>query len=172
MKQLKEFLIEANDNSFLLKTINRLKKLNPNKIKQKLLDSFKQLTDLVKEEEKEDDFLSILNKRLNTNFSSMDDLIKSKLKEDVLNEDWKNFTKLFKMEFWPVLTIFPSLQLWFEFDKLLNTDKSLDFKKIAIYGTIWILLILGKHIKNFKKWKKENPEEWKKEGSKPSAFSL
>ena len=99
MKQLKEFLIEANDNSFLLKTINRLKKLNPNKIKQKLLDSFKQLTDLVKEEEKEDDFLSILNKRLNTNFSSMDDLIKSKLKEDVLNEDWKNFTKLFKMEF-------------------------------------------------------------------------
>jgi hypothetical protein len=104
----------------------------------------------------------------------LEEIGRHNIQENVeLNEDFKHYWNWFKDQTWPALTIFPTLQIWFEIDSLLDgagiTD--LNFKKIVIYGLLWIVLVTGKHIKMWRKWKKDRPEEYEEEG-KPGPFSI
>ena len=93
------------------------------------------------------------------------------MKEGIIHEDFKHFIQFWKAESYPALAIFPTLQIWFQIDKLLDGAgiRDLDWKKIAIYGVLWIIIVGGQHAVMFSKWKKDNPEEWEQEG-KPGLF--
>jgi hypothetical protein len=120
--------------------------------------------------------LSGINKSLGSNFRSIKDLksmSKSRLGEsERVNEDWKHWWDQIKDQGWFNITFYPALQTWFEVANLLGNffkNEPLDIvtvKKAAFYGVLWLALATGKFIKDFYKWKKENPEEYSKERKK------
>jgi len=143
---------------------------NIDRLKPVLKRSFNDFIKLLKDNNIEDDFLKIFNKQFKTDYKSIDS-IKSLKENKEINEDWKNFLKFWKSETYPALSIFPTLQVWFEIDKLLDGVgiTELNWTKIAIYGTLWIIIVTGQHAILWKKWKKENPKEWEEEG-RPGVF--
>ena len=157
------------------KFISPLKKLSPDKVKKTLKNAWKEFTDHVSKHPKlEKRVLDIINKKTKSNFKSLSQIEKQSIQESTeLNEDFKHFWNWFEDQGWGAVSIFPTLSLWFEFDKLFDEFdlSSLDFKRIAVYSLIWISLVTGKHISMWRKWKKENPEEYEKEG-KPGPFSF
>jgi len=82
--------------------------------------------------------------------------------ENPINEDAAHLWKLIKTEAFPTMSFYPALQVWLELDKVLKgTEYS--GKVIGFYASFWLILISGKHIAQWMKWKKENPEQYKKE---------
>lgn len=160
--------------SFNIKTIlSDLKNLSYDKFKKFLQKGFTDLIAMVKSEDKEEEFLDIINKYLKTNYTSIDDISKTSIKENVLNEDMKHYWDYFKGELFVSISIFLGLQIWFQLDKLLDgvSINDLNYKKIVVYGVLWIFMLTGKHIAMFRKWKKDNKEDWETEG-KPKSFSI
>lgn len=159
--------------SNISKYIKDIMKLKGNKLKSILKDSWKKFDKIITDNALEKPFAKIINREFGTNYKSFNDIkkIKGLNESQELNEDWKNFLKFWKSETYPALSIFPTLSIWFEIDKLVDGAgiKDLDWRKIAIYATLWIIIVSGQHLLLFKKWKKENPEEWEKEG-KPGIF--
>jgi len=43
---------------------------------------------------------------------------------------------------------------------------------MLFYGVMWLLLVSGRFVKLWQDWKKKNPEEFKKEGSKKNPFAV
>lgn len=79
-----------------------------------------------------------------------------------INEDAKHWWDLVKTEAFPTLAFYPALQVWLELDKVLKgTEYS--GKVIAFYAAFWLVLMSGKYVAGWMKWKKENPEEYGKE---------
>jgi len=155
----------------MVKYLKDLKKMGANKIKQVLKQSFNNFYQLLQDHDIEKDFLKIFNKQFpEKKLSSLKKL--ATLREGVIYEDFKHFLQFWKSETYPAMAIFPTLQIWFQVDKLLDGVgiRDLDWKKIAIYGVLWIIIVGGQHIILHKKWKKENPEQWHDEG-KPGIFS-
>lgn len=138
-------------------------------------NAWTELYNIAKEDGKEEELLKLLNKSFKTNFKDLSDISRKVPifeTKNLINEDFKHFWQYFKFESWPILTIFPSLQVWFEIDKLLFGSGDMDEKKLAFYGSFWILMVTGNFVKQWNKWKKEHPEEYEKEGSKKNPFSL
>lgn len=156
------------------RVVKELKRLDPRKVKRELQDAWNKLKDIIEENGKEREFLRIINSNFGTSFSSLSQISKKKVQESQkIDEDFKHYWNWFKDQTWPALTIFPVLQIWFQIDSLLDgADISdLNFKKIIIYSLFWIILVTGKHIKMWYKWKKERPEEFEEEGE-PGPFSI
>jgi hypothetical protein len=148
---------------------------NQNDVKLEFQRSFTELANIAKEIGREDEFLSLLNSGFHSSFKNLSDISRKVPifeTKDIINEDFKRFWEFFKFESWPILTIFPSLQVWFEIDKLLFGNGDINEKKLAFYGTFWLLMITGNFVKQWNKWRKEHPEEYEKEGSKKNPFSL
>jgi len=89
--------------------IMSIKSLSYDKAKSIFKDNFNKLIKLIKDNGLEQQFIEILNKKTNKKFSSLSSL--TKLNEDTLNEDFKHFWGMFKMEGWPAISIFPALQV-------------------------------------------------------------
>jgi len=143
--------------------INNLKKLFNKPAKKVMMifqNSFRKFIKIVRQNNIEDDVLKILNKHAGKSYKSLEQILKVKpLTEDKLNEDWTHYWDLIKGEAFPSLSFYPALQIWLEIDKLIKgSDASV--KVIAVYSIIWLLLVSGKFVKQFRKWKKENPEEY------------
>jgi len=143
--------------------INNLKKLFNKPAKKVMMtfqDSFRKFIKIVRQEDIEDDILKILNKHAGKSYKSLDQILKSKpLTEEKLNEDWTHFWDLIKGEAFPSLAFYPMLQVFFEVDNLIK-GSGVDIKRVIVYGIFWAFLVSGKYIKQFRKWKKENPEEY------------
>jgi hypothetical protein len=169
--RFKNYINESSIKSIGKSLLMSIKNLSYDKARKLFKDNFNKFIKIIKDNGLEQQFLEILNKKTNKKISSLSSLIN--LNENILNEDAKHFWGLFKMEGWPAISVFPALSLWFEFDKLVEGAglDSLDIKKIMIYATIWLVLILSKHISGWKKWKKEFPDEYEKEG-KPGPLTF
>jgi hypothetical protein len=82
--------------------------------------------------------------------------------ESIINEDVAHLWNLIKTEAFPTLAFYPALQVWLELDKILKgTEYS--GRTIVFYAAFWLLLMSGKHIAHWNKWRKENPEEYRAE---------
>lgn len=166
--------MDLNERNVLSKYIEPLKKLSPRQVRKKLKSAFDQFVEKMSQyPELEDQILKLINSKLGANFRSLKDAQKKKVQEGYeINEDFSHFWGWFKDSLWPAVTIFPTLQVWFQIDKLLEGAgiEDLNFKKIAVYALLWLTLVTGKHIKMWKKWKEEEPEEFEKEG-RPGPFT-
>jgi len=143
--------------------INNLKKLFSKPAKKVMMtfqDSFRKFIKIVRQENIEDDILKILNKHAGKNYKSLEQILKSKpLTEEKLNEDWAHFWDTIKSEAFPSLAFYPMLTVFLEIDKIIKGSDA-NFKIIAVYSILWLFLVSGKFVKQFIKWKKENPEEY------------
>lgn len=169
------------------KIMKEIKRWGDSKLKEMLQQGFNDFMALIEEHKLERRFLKILNMQLGTQYTSIDRLRKLKLtapvkdpskedmavEESMINEDWRNFLKFWKGEAYPALSIFPTLQIWFQLDRLLDGAHiiDLDYKKMGVYAILWLIIVTGQHIILWNRWKKENPEEWEAEG-KPGVFRM
>lgn len=151
-----EMLIE----NIILKNIKKLFTKPARSVLVTLQNSFKKFMDYIVQQDKEKDIVDILNKFSEKKYTSLEQAYKARpITEEKLNEDWAHFWEVIKGEAFPSLAFYPMLQVFMEIDKLIKgTDAS--FKIIVVYSVLWFFLISGKFIKQFNKWKKENPEEY------------
>ena len=155
-----------------------MKKLSnkSSKVVEKLMkDSWIKLAKLLKSNQLEQDALDIINKHFKTNYKNLDQVSKAKIakmptkgvyEEDMIFESFKHYWELIKTEGFPILSFYPMLQVWLELDKLLKSTGEASYVAMGVYGLFWTLLVSGKYLKGWKKWKKENPEEYEKEKGK------
>jgi hypothetical protein len=150
------------------------------KIKQKSLgavrkifkDSWEKLANLIRAKGLEKDALQIINRHMGSRFRSFDQIGKAKIVENTeLNEDFAHWWAKLKGEAFPTLAFYPALSVWLELDKLFAAaGMGPDWKKVAVYGLMFVLLVSGKYIKEWSKWAKDNPEEREAEKQKRKEF--
>jgi len=166
-----KLLVEAVFEKYLKKLSNK----PANTAEKTFKNSWIKLANILKSNQLENDALDIINKHLNTKYTSLDQISKMQIasmpNEGVLIEDFKHYWNLIKTEGFPILSFYPMLQVWLEIDKLIKGSGA-DYTAMGVYGLFWALLVSGKFIKGWSKWKKENPEEYEKEGKKDNPFSL
>lgn len=166
--KFKKYLVESDVKTNIKKLISG----GLGKAQKKIKDSIKSFIDIVKKSGKEKEVITSINKALGTKHKSLNDLKYKTIREDkeYLNEDLKNFWSFMKREVWPSLSFYPILSLWLELDKIIKgADPA--WKNIGIYVAIWLFLVSTKHITMWKKWKKDNPDEFGKEGQ-PGPFTV
>ncbi len=174
------YLKEDNINeNIILDTIKKIAGKPANTVMKMFKDGYKKFVDMLEKDQLTmgsgvdlDKILGIINKAYGTNYKDIKDLKKqtnANLKESTeLNEDWARYWDLIKGEAFPALSFFPALTVWLEIDKIIRSGDA-NARVIIVYGLIWLLLISGKFIKGFKKWKKEHPEEYYEERPKAKA---
>jgi len=149
--------------------IKQLKKYTADKALNFLEKQWQKAIKMIRKNGYEDQALQILNQSLNTKYRSLDQFNKHSMKkmlpEEVqisnnLNEDFKHWFDMIKSEAFPALSFYPALTAWLELGKLFDGPDAVDWKKFAVYGIFWALLVSGKYIKEFFKWKKQNPKEY------------
>jgi hypothetical protein len=161
------------------KYIKTLKTKSPKEAEKLLRTNWSKLSTILKNNQLENDALSIINRHFSTNFRSLDQIDKMDVQklptkymyEYSINEDFKHYWDLIKTEGFPVLAFYPCLQAWLEIDKLIRGTGG-DFKVMGIYALIWAFLVSGKFIKGWQKWRKDRPEEYEQEGAKKNPFAL
>jgi hypothetical protein len=102
---------------------------------------------------------------MGSKFRSVDQIGKAKIVENTeLNEDFAHWWEKLKIEAFPTLAFYPALSVWLELDKLFATvGAGPDWKKVAVYGLMFVLLVSGKYLREWQKWARDNPEEYEKE---------
>ena len=170
------YLKEDNINeNIILDTIKKIAGKPANAVMKMFKDGFKKFVGIFQEQDDmtQEKMLQVINKAYGTNYRNANDLKKqmnANLKESTeLNEDWARYWDLIKGEAFPALSFFPALTVWLEIDKLIRSSGDANIRVIVVYGLIWLLLISGKFIKGFRKWKKEQPEEYYEERPKAKA---
>lgn len=161
--KFKTFVVNEN---MMDKAKSLIKRLSFKKAKTFLQSEFKTFSKAVKDNDLEEEILSLINKFFKTKYRSLDEIEKQKIREsdELVNEDLAHWWDVVRTEAFPTLAFYPALTIWLEIDKLFN-DKDMDMKKTVAYASLWILLVSGKYVNGWMKWKKQNPEEYKDERS-------
>lgn len=175
------YLKEDNINeNIILDTIKKIAGKPANTVMKMFKDGYKKFVDMLEKDQLTmgsgadlDKILGIINKAYGTNYKDIKDLkkqINANLKESTdLNEDWARYWGMIKGEAFPALSFYPALTVWLELDKWIRQSGDVNSRVIIVYGLIWLLLISGKFVSGFRKWKKEQPEEYYEERPKAKA---
>jgi len=172
--RLNNFLNEEN---IVIKTLKSLKNKSYSAVEKIFKDSWMEFSKTITDHDKkkgtslESNVLKLINKSYGTNYKSLEKVGKMKIMESDMNEDFKHFWEMVKMEGFPILSFWPGLQVWLQIDKLIR-GSGFDMKTVIIYALLWAALVSGKFVRSWDKWKKENPEEFEKEGGKKNPFSI
>lgn len=136
-----------------------------NKVKNIFQEHWRRLANLLQKQDLENDALRIINKQLGTHFRSLDQITKADIAKmpAKLTEDFAHYWGFLKDNAFTATLIFSGLQIFFELDKLIKTQEP-DFKTLIVYAAMWVVLVSGKYIKDYIHWKKQNPEEFEREG--------
>ena len=170
--RLREYLIERAVPGGVQKYFKELEKMSTSKVEKVLKSGWMELRDVLIERGLEEKAISIINKRFHTNFKSFTHIDKMSIgKPKMVNEDFKHYWDFIKSEAFPALSFFPALQAWLEINQLLSGE-GFSSVKFGVYGIFWVLLVSGKFVTLWNKWKKENPEEWEKEGARRNPLAI
>jgi len=158
-------LNEANAFTGLL---SKIKSKGEKAILKLLRKSWVEFYELVQDSGLEEQVLDAINKHFNTNYSSLEQLNKIKTPltikgESTLVEGWTHWWDFVKAENWPAMSFFPALSAWMEINNWLGGTTDFNFKRFGFYAMFWVLLVSGKYLKDFIKWKHESPEDFAKE---------
>jgi len=143
-------------------TKNTLSKMDVNKLKKFLQSEFMSFVDMAKSSGIEMEVVSIINKGFGTRYRNLDEISRQRLRESVINEDLSHWWDTVKSEGFPTLAFYPALNVWLELDKVFQ-GQDINIKRTIVYSLFWLLLISGKYIRGWMDWKKQNPDEYKKE---------
>jgi len=170
------YLKEDNINeNIILDTIKKIAGKPANAVMKMFKDGYKKFVGIFQEQDEmtQEKILGAINKAYGTNYKGVGDLkkqIRANLKESTeLNEDFKHYWDLIKGEAFPALSFYPALTVWLEIDKWVRQSGDPNARVIIVYGLIWLLLLSGKFVSGFRKWKKEQPEEYYEERPKAKA---
>lgn len=157
--------------NWVANTVKKISNITASKAKKTLKHYWEQLKEIIQDQGKEKEFLKIVNKHLEINANSLDQLEKQQVKEEYLNEDFKHYWEWIKDNAFPTMMIFPGLSIFMELDKLFDNPGNVDIRKIIVYAVFFLIVATGSHIKQWDKWRKENPKSYSDEGE-PGPFTI
>lgn len=134
-------------------------------VKKLFKDNWEKLANIIRDKGLEKDALQIINRHMGSKFRTLEQIGKARIVEGMeVNEDFAHWWDKLKAEAFPTLAFYPALSVWLEMDKLFaSSGAGPDWKKVAVYGLMFVLLVSGKYIKEWQKWSRDNPEEAEKE---------
>ena len=143
---------------------NLLKRLDFKKTKNFLKSEFDKFVYAALAGDVEEEVVSMINKAFGTKYRNLTQIKKDRLREsdETLNEDLKHWWEVVQTEAFPTLAFYPALSIWLEIDQLFK-GQDMDMRKTTVYALLWVLLVSGKYVKGWMKWKKQNPEEYEAE---------
>ena len=156
--------VENQLNENIFKNIRNIFKYKKEKIVNEFKKAFKELIELIKKEDKEEEALFIINKSLSRYTNSTKEIRSWKEVENMLkyNIDLHEMVSADKEKSGVVnwlksvlfqgtisAHIFTGLQIFFELDKLISSS-GFDIKRLLAYSFLWILISSGV----YKQWKK------------------
>ena len=145
------------------KAISNIKKMDFKRLKKFLMDNFNEFVQEIQAMGLEKETISIINKGFDTRYRSLEQIRRERLRESSeLNEDLAHWWDIVKGEAFPTLAFYPALTVWLELDNLLR-GQDVNMRVVIVYSLFWILLVSGKYIKGWKKWKEQNPDEYEAE---------
>ena len=148
----------------LVSAFKKLLSTEWNKAEDILKDNVKKFIDMF--DGQEEQVLDIINKHFKTNFNNLNQIIKLDIKESVeLDEDVKHWWDFVRDQVFPVVSFIPALDAWIEIDKMMRAGsiEGGNMKIAIIYTLIWLTMLSFKYVNDWRKWKRENPEEYNKE---------
>ncbi len=154
--KFEKFIINEN---LMDKTKSLLQRLDITKTLKFLKSEFDVFVDEVRNAGIEDEVVSLINKYFGTRYRSLSQIERQTIREskEVLNEDLAHWWEVVKSEAFPTLAFYPALTIWLDIDKLF-AGQDINIKKTVIYASMWILLVSGKYLNGWLKWKKQNQE--------------
>jgi len=178
--KFRDYINESASRGGIQKYFKELKRMSAPQAEKKLKTSWKELSYILKDRMLEDDAIKIINKHFKTNYKRLSEIDNAKIAklptknvyEELLVEDFKHYWELIKSEAFPTLSFYPALSCWLELDSLLKATGDFDGTKFGIYALFWFVLVSGKFVALWKKWRKENPDEFEKEGAKKNPFAI
>lgn len=156
--------VENQLNENILKSIASIFKSKKEKIVNEFKKAFKELIEMIKKEDKEDEALEIINRSLSKytgstreirNWKEVENMLKYNvdLHEMVSADKEKsgviNWLKSILFQGTISAHIFTGLQIFFELDKLISAS-GFDIKRLLAYSFLWILISSSV----YKQWKK------------------
>jgi len=153
---LKEEIILAEGTGELLKMFKNLAKQPINKVVSMIRKGWADFKKEITSSGNEELALTIINKKFHTNYKSLSEIDKlQQMKEDIqpLTEDFKHYVMSLKDTVYTSSLVMGMLSVWLEFAKLLN-GKAMNYKNLAFFGTLWLILASSKYYGEWKNWKK------------------
>lgn len=161
-----EYYLTENRNE-IFNVIKDLKNIEWRSVKDKFIKHIKNFTNIFTDEN-EKEALKIINKHFKLNLKSLDQILKVEIKEGyTINEDLKHWWDFVRGTGFSVVSFVPALNAWIEFDKMLRAGSISggNIRVMIIYTLIWLTFLSIKYTADWRKWKKENPDEYAKERS-------
>jgi hypothetical protein len=166
--RFEEYLHDEINEGVLSNALKKIKKKSLGSIRKLFKDSWETLANLTRAKGLEKDTLRIINRHMGTRYKTLDQISKAKIQENTeLNEDFAHWWSTFKGEAFPTLAFYPALSVWLELDKLFAVAGAavpgVNWAKVGVYALMFVFLVSGKYLKQWQKWRKDNPEEAEKE---------
>lgn len=171
------YLTEFNKFKFkaeVKKALSSLAKMPAKKVTKTLDSNWRKFKGTMQSKDLEDDALKIINDRLGTNFRSLDQVKIGNIEkafESTMNEDLKHWIQTVKDNFVNTFVIFSGLNLLMELDKLVRPNVDVNWTIVLIYAVVALFAYTGLFLKGWWDWKKEHPEQYKKEGGRKNPFA-
>ena len=155
------YLQDEINEGVLSNALKKIKKKSLGNIRKLFKDSWETLANLIRAKGLEKDTLRIINRHMGTRWKTLDQVSKAKIVENTeLNEDFAHWWSTFKGEAFPTLAFYPALSVWLELDKLFTAaGAGVNWMKVGAYALLFVFLVSGKYLKQWQKWRKDNPEE-------------
>ena len=167
--KFESYLNESFNKNKFLDALKKISRYPFDRVKKIFKSSWEEFLDIIKKQGVEDEVLKVLNRNFGTNYRSLQSI---PLNESVLlNEDFKHYWEFIKDQAFPALSFWPMLQVWLDIDKILR-GSSVDMSVTSVYAVMWFSLVSGKFIGAWNQWKRNNPDQWEKEGSSKNPFKI
>ena len=152
----------------LANALKKIKMKSLGAVKNIFKDSWENLANLIRAKGLEKDALRIINRHMGSKYRTLNQISRGKVVENTeLNEDFAHWWSTFKGEAFPTLAFYPALSVWLELDKLFAAAGAavpgVNWVKVGAYALMFVFLVSGKYLKQWQKWRKNNPEEADKE---------
>lgn len=153
---LSEEIILAEGTGELLKMFKGLAKVPFKKLivmlKKGWVEFKKEITDSGNEELA----LQMINKKFGTRYKSLKDIkgpMVVREGKEPLVEDFKHYVMSLKDAVYTSSLVMGMLEIWLQLSKLLDGNTP-NYKRLAFFGTLWLILASSKYYSEWKAWKK------------------
>lgn len=170
--KLQNYLLESSLKEMFTRLAEKVRSLGTSSAERTMKKNFDIFCDKYKGTEHEKRILQSVNRILGSNWTSLEQIRQAKVPDrEYIKEDLAHYWKEIREQGLPALLFYPALQVFMEVDKII---RGLPFSEtvITFYSTLWITLVSLSYVSKWKKWKKESPEEFEKEGSKKNPFAI
>ena len=153
---IREEILLLESKSSLIKMFKQLAQYPIKKLKTILKTGWKEFKSTIRDARGEPEALKLINKKFKTNYKNLDaidKLVFIKEESEQLTEDFQHYVLSLKDTVYTSSLVMGMLEIWLQLSKLLDGNTP-NYKRLAFFGTLWLILASSKYYGEWKSWKK------------------